>query len=253
MRVLRFFALFTCLLGLFLSSPAAAQDPNSAEARGCYERGQRYYDLGSYDNAIKEFKRGYLLSGLPAFLLNIAQAYRMQGDVGSAIEYYRRFLERAEPEDPSRPGAEKILAELEAKGSQSGGATPKPGVPAYDGGLSQAEIEVQLGAEYQEYLASGLTYESYRLRERAYVRVWTGVGIATGAAALGVTFIVIDRSERGALTQLGGLLVLTGGSFGLSITTRGLTQVQQANTRRRPPVAAAISLVPAGAALAVSF
>lgn len=103
---------FALLFSLLVSSPVTAEE--DAQAR--FERGQRYYDLGRYPEAIREFEEGYLLTGLPAFLLNIAQAYRLSGEDAKAAEYYRRFLDKAEADDPARPSAEKILAELRAKG-----------------------------------------------------------------------------------------------------------------------------------------
>src|SRR5262249_5540598 len=132
-----------------------------------------------------EFEQGYMLSGLPAFLLNIAQAYRMEGETTKAAEYYKRFLQKAEPDDPAREGAEKILAEIEGGNPPEPGKPPEPGrppqvsgppPPATDSGLTQDEIKGKLGVEYTRYLTSGLTLDAYERRKKALTVSWVGLG-----------------------------------------------------------------------------
>lgn len=254
---------FVLLLGLLALSlwgaPVFAQEDGGEEARACYERGQRYYDLKKYPEAIGEFERGYVLSGLPAFLLNIAQAYRMQGDLERAADYYRRFLDRADADDPAREGVQKILLELEGKGPAEVQKKQEPSVPlpqkaeppnvsspVYDGGFTQEELQEILGEEYSSYLASGLTYEAYQRRKKARLYAWGGAGVAAASFTSMLVVIAIDNSSPdGNLERLTTTFLITG-ILGASLSYYGFQAVQAYNLQRRPPAAASFALLPGG-------
>ena len=53
---------------------------NKTAAKEHYKRGTSFYDLGKYDDAIKEFEAAYQLKNDPAFLFNLAQSYRLAGN-----------------------------------------------------------------------------------------------------------------------------------------------------------------------------
>jgi hypothetical protein len=77
-----------------------------------FERGLQLYRAGKFADAIGEFESGYAVLPRPAFLLNIAQAWRKLGDVGWARLYYQRFVDQADPDDPARAQAQASLARL---------------------------------------------------------------------------------------------------------------------------------------------
>ena len=108
-------ALFLC------AATARAQDkpvdPKVA-AKEHYTRGTSFYDLGRYDDAIKEFEAAYQLKNDPAFLYNLAQSYRQAGNHEQAVHFYKTYL-RYVPKAPNRADIEeKIKSEeqLVAKG-----------------------------------------------------------------------------------------------------------------------------------------
>jgi len=74
-----------------------------------YANGQRLYAAHDYIGAAKHFEAAYRLDPDPAYLFNIAQAYRLGDDCAHAAEYYQRFLDRAQ--DP--PNAAEVKTQLE--------------------------------------------------------------------------------------------------------------------------------------------
>jgi tetratricopeptide (TPR) repeat protein len=84
-----------------------------ARARQHFEAGRALYNLGNYQDAIREFSAGYQLVPRPQFLLNLGQAYRRQGDLPHARDMFRKFLAAAPPNDPDRNQARVILDEIE--------------------------------------------------------------------------------------------------------------------------------------------
>ena len=117
-------------LSLAAAPVARAQEkPDSkTAAKEHYQRGTTYYDLGKYDDAIKEFEAAYHLKNDPAFLYNLAQAYRLVGNNERALHFYRTFL-RYVPKSPKRAEIEdriKALEQQQATGSKPMGTTPPP-------------------------------------------------------------------------------------------------------------------------------
>jgi len=119
------------VLPLGAARRAVAAGPAATDverARAHFEAGSGLYQLGRYDEAIREFSAGYALSHRPQFTLNIAQCYRMLGRYQDARDMIRRFLDEAPADAPERPSAAALLAETEAKLRESG--TPPPAPPA---------------------------------------------------------------------------------------------------------------------------
>ena len=88
---LRRLPLLIATLSLLVASAAWAQaKPDSkTAAKEHYARGTSYYDLGKYDDAIKEFEAAYQLKNDPAFLYNLAQSYRLAGNAERALHFYQ--------------------------------------------------------------------------------------------------------------------------------------------------------------------
>ena len=101
----------TCaLLSLVAAAPARAED--KVAAREHWERGTTYYDLGKYDDAIKEFEQAYEAKNDPAFLYNLAQSHRLAGHPAEALRFYRTYL-RNDPKAPNRAYIEARVKDLE--------------------------------------------------------------------------------------------------------------------------------------------
>ena len=116
-------------------NPAQAGELTPAqkqEVRQHYEKASRAYDVQKFQEAIEEYQKTYEISGDPAMLFNVAQAYRLNGQPQEAIYYYRRYLERS-PTASNRPATEQKIAELEkliGEGKTAPpGAAPPPAAP----------------------------------------------------------------------------------------------------------------------------
>ena len=120
--------------GAFTAARAGELTPaQKQEVRQHYEKASRAYDVQKFQEAIEEYQKTYEISGDPAMLFNVAQAYRLNGQPQEAIYYYRRYLERS-PTASNRAGTEQKIAELEklvadGKGTQPAAAAPPPAAP----------------------------------------------------------------------------------------------------------------------------
>ena len=117
------FALFFSLAGT--TTPAYAEDKTAA--RDHWERGTKFYDLGKYDDAIREFESAYEDKGDPAFLYNLAQAHRLAGHPNDSLRFYRTYL-RYVPKPTNRADIEERIKELEkiVADHPAGATAPSP-------------------------------------------------------------------------------------------------------------------------------
>jgi tetratricopeptide (TPR) repeat protein len=124
---LRRLPLLIATLSLLVASAAWAQaKPDSkVAAKEHYARGTSYYDLGRYDDAIKEFEAAYHLKNDPAFLYNLAQSYRLAGNEERALHFYKTYL-RYVPKAPKRAEIEDRIAALERQMATESKATTTP-------------------------------------------------------------------------------------------------------------------------------
>jgi tetratricopeptide (TPR) repeat protein len=111
------FPALALLLALLTGSQVRAQQSSGATsleevARRHHDRGTSLYNLGQFEEAINEYRRGYEQKADPVFLYNIAQAYRQLGASDKALFFYRRYLSTA-PDAPNRPQVEGVIGDLE--------------------------------------------------------------------------------------------------------------------------------------------
>lgn len=116
---------WAALLFSLLSLSAAAHADDTAEARDHFRKGSKAFDLGHYQEAVKEYEAAYSLREDPALLFNIAQAYRLDGDNQNAIRVYKSFLHRM-PDAPNRAEVERRIAELHRIIEEQGHAKEGP-------------------------------------------------------------------------------------------------------------------------------
>lgn len=107
----------TVVLVSFLASIVApsvtnAADSATAQARVHSEKGRKFFNLGQWDDAIAEYQEAYKLREDPAFLFNLAQAYRRKGDPQRALDLYKNYLIE-NPRSPKREEIEKRIDLLE--------------------------------------------------------------------------------------------------------------------------------------------
>jgi tetratricopeptide (TPR) repeat protein len=104
-------ALMLCTLSGSLAR-AETDAEKKQRAKEHYEIATRLYDVGKYGDAIKEYESAYLLTGDPALLFNIGQAYRLWDRPEDALRVYKNYL-RQRPDAVNRADVEKKIADLE--------------------------------------------------------------------------------------------------------------------------------------------
>src|SRR5215471_7643623 len=126
------------MLGLLsatlLWSTLAAADPKTADE--WYKEGENQYNLGDFDKAAEAFKQGFALettdSKKPAFLYNVAQAYRQANKCKDAVFFYRRFLSLKDSgmgkplSEDKRKEIDGLISELDACARNQEAIAKKP-------------------------------------------------------------------------------------------------------------------------------
>ncbi len=97
-----------------LWSALAFAEPKSAD--DWYKEGETQYNLGNFDKAADAFKQGYALESVdskkPAYLYNVAQAYRQGKKCKDAGFFYKRYLSLKE-QDTAKPLKAEKRTEIE--------------------------------------------------------------------------------------------------------------------------------------------
>lgn len=99
---------------------AAADDPATRAARRHYERGEKLFALGKFDEALEEYQTAFDAKPLPGFLYNIGQCYRNLGDYDQAIFSFKKYL-KLEPEAQNKEAVEQLITDLEDKKARGDG------------------------------------------------------------------------------------------------------------------------------------
>jgi tetratricopeptide (TPR) repeat protein len=103
-----------CFVAVAAPRAASADDPAMRAAKRHYDRGEKLFALGKFDEALDEYQKAFDAKPLPGFLFNIGQCYRNLSDYDQAIFSFKKFL-KLDPETPKREAVEKLLEELEDK------------------------------------------------------------------------------------------------------------------------------------------
>ncbi len=105
-----------CALVAAVAAPASADPDPSAKQTPAYETaftdGRARFEDGDYAGARTRFEDAYAIYPEPLLLFNIGSTYRREGNLAEAITYYERFLADAAPNDPLRPIATELIADL---------------------------------------------------------------------------------------------------------------------------------------------
>jgi iron complex outermembrane receptor protein len=114
---------------LVLATPVRGDESTTEQARQHYVTGTQQYDLGHWDDAIREFEKAYELRPDPSFLYNLAQAYRRKGDAKRALDLYRNYLVKV-PRTPQRAEIEERIKGLQKQIDDA--ASPQPAPPGLE-------------------------------------------------------------------------------------------------------------------------
>ncbi len=112
-----FLLLVVCVAVAIPSRAASADDPATRAARRHFERGEKLFALGRFDDALEEYQTAFDAKPLPGFLYNIGQCYRNLADYDQAIFSFKKYL-KLDPEASNREAVERLIEELEEKKAQ---------------------------------------------------------------------------------------------------------------------------------------
>jgi hypothetical protein len=96
---------------LIVAVGGAARADDRTSAKEHFQKGTKYFDLGHFDEAIKEYEAAYEVKDEPVLLYNIAQAHRLAGHTREAVYFYKSYLRRV-PKATNRDEVETKIAEL---------------------------------------------------------------------------------------------------------------------------------------------
>jgi len=93
-----------------------AEDEAAAakRARGHFQKGEKLFALGKFDDALAEYEAAFDAQPLPEFLFNIGQCHRNLKDYEAAIFSFKKYL-RLRPDAANRRAVEKLVTQLEAQ------------------------------------------------------------------------------------------------------------------------------------------
>jgi tetratricopeptide (TPR) repeat protein len=99
-----------CALAIACLLCGVARADDLEDARRHARNGSSAFELGNFDEAIREYTAAYKLKSDPAILYNLAQAHRIANHPSEALHFYKMFLSRM-PEAPNRA---EVTAKIEA-------------------------------------------------------------------------------------------------------------------------------------------
>ena len=229
-------------------SPPAAPS-GEVQSRDAFERGQAAYARKDFGGAATLFQRAYELFPAPAFLYNMAQAERLEGDCDAALIHYRQFV--ATYAGPMPADMDEKLADVKRCVSEPSpprpSETPKERTP-------EAAPSVAPRPEEEPRLPRWAT--------------WTAVGVgAAGVVAGTVTAVMVahrqavveqlcpgkvcrdasglDAASEGKALLVGSVAAYAVGAAGLGFGVYFLTE----GSRAHPEGSRARTDMPAGAVL----
>ena len=100
-------------LCLYPANGFCSKEKDLEKAKLLFLEATEFYNEGMYAKAVIKFHDTYDLSPQPELLFNIAVCYEELNQAGSAIEYYRKYLEE-NPDTEDRAAIEKKIAKLES-------------------------------------------------------------------------------------------------------------------------------------------
>jgi tetratricopeptide (TPR) repeat protein len=239
----RSFAVLVCLVvaaGVYASPTAAEANPKQ-RARHAFQAGQRAFEQGSYEQALRHFKRALEISPHDAVRFNIAVCLERLDRPREAIEQYRAAA-RSDSLSPEARARARQQARRVRKGLQ--GSTPAAETNAQD---ARGDDEPASGVQHAREGAATQPGGEERPPARGIgALTWVGVAVATAGVAGTVGFGVRtrrlhddfqdmptpSRQEEGRRMRR-----LTNGSIGVAVLGAALTVLDLAWLARQRPEA----------------
>ncbi len=182
---------------LFVSAgttAAEATEEIAHQARDLTKRATAAFNLGSYDEAAKQYEDAYRLVQDAILLFNIGQSYRLAGRPEKALTAYKAYLRTGPTDAPNREQVARRVAELEKIAAETRTAQAAPAPGTLSGGRGDLGPPVALSLAPLSRAPPSLDASTTR-EPPSLVRTWwfwTGVG-ATVAAGLIAAVVLSAR------------------------------------------------------------
>lgn len=115
--------IITIVVTLLVASSAFG-DPAERAAKRHFDRGQKLFNLGKFEEALDEYTQAYEAKPIPDFLFNIGQCHRNLNNFDAAIFSFKKYLKLA-PEAENRDQVEEYIADLEAEQEKENSRRPR--------------------------------------------------------------------------------------------------------------------------------
>ena len=107
------------------AATAYAQPSNRERANERAAQAKQLYAAKDFTGAAHAFEDAYALDKDPAYLFNIAQAYKSGNACAEAARYYKQYLAEA-PDAPNRETVADLVKEVDACAADQAAAKPRP-------------------------------------------------------------------------------------------------------------------------------
>jgi tetratricopeptide (TPR) repeat protein len=178
---------------LLVGGVARADWDDEATARSLYQRGMAHFQLEEYEVAIQLWQQAYRLKPSPAFLFNIAQAYRFSSE--RALAFYRKYL-FLNPTAPNRAEVEKQIALLSGKAEVKEAPEPAPAItpmPTRAPVAAPAPVPTKTAeVKLQKELVAKPPLPKSVVKKPWF---WAGTLVVAAALAVGIGFAVVDGTK----------------------------------------------------------
>jgi tetratricopeptide (TPR) repeat protein len=190
----RWLVVMTCFL-IASKAVAAFGDPlarpTSPEAGDHLDRGNNLYNIGSFDDAIGEYKAGALVEPAPVFDYNLGQANRQLGKYREALWHYDRFLNKGQPAGELRDAVIAFMAEMRTH-LENKAQTMPPREPAPTDTSSSSTPSVASAPT-----AAPLQQANTATADESDGRDWLGWSLTgSGLVALGASGVLFYRASQ---------------------------------------------------------
>jgi tetratricopeptide (TPR) repeat protein len=181
---------------MVLAAAAAAHADERTVAREHYLKGTKAFDLGFYEDAIREYMEAYRAKDDPALLYNIAQANRLAGHAQEAVRFYRIYLAK-QPAGSERADVETKIAELqkavELQRKTQSQMPPDQVIRPADGTATRAEPAQAQPASARPVSAAAASSPHPRLAGRLKIGGVAAAGSGVGLIAVGIGMAVLAQ------------------------------------------------------------
>jgi tetratricopeptide (TPR) repeat protein len=176
---------------LLMATPAFAADDTTREAKEHWQKGAAAYDVGRYEEAVKEFEESYRLAPRSAILFDLARTETKLGHEDKAIDYLERYLKS----DPDGPDAASVRSELEARKGAMAARHERARAEA-DAALAKKSAEEAIRSkDLEREVQATAERRAADARKRKIVRISgftlgvVGLGLVGGGVGLGISAI----------------------------------------------------------------